>query len=156
MANGASYRKIVSERYKKVVFFKGYECTYCGRDAGTIDHVPSMLVSYLDKPETPHLKVPCCRMCNSLLGSRSLNTLDVRCRYLRERYEKKYKRDLEMPDWEDYEIAEMGPLAIINIKTSLKQRDAIEDVIYHLELAESIYYRIMEFNEGDFEPFASV
>ena len=145
-----NYRKTISNRYQKYDFFKNGTCTYCGRTADCLDHVPSMIISYISHPDVPHMIVPSCSLCNSLLGGRSLNTIYNRALFLLNRYELYYKSDLNIPEWEDCELKEMGPIMQQAIISSLKQKDAVENVLYHLDLVMSIWVRVATWNQSDF------
>lgn len=125
--------KVVSHRYIKYNPGWGDECIYCGLDGFTKDHVPSVFISYAYHPDVPHIIVPCCRHCNSILGAADLNTLPERAAYLTERYEKKYKRLLDMPIWDEEDIKEMGPTMQDAIISMEKDRENIEYALEHLD-----------------------
>ena len=141
--------KAVKARYKAIRLFRPYECTYCGRTASTVDHVPPVSVSYAYNPEVPHVKVPACRKCNSFLGDRELYTIAERCRFLRDRYEKYYQADIDIPHWESWEIDEMGDMMRTEIESAMRQKEAIEDLLFHLDQAERLWAAIEQWDNGD-------
>lgn len=92
---------------------EGRACVYCGWPAETKDHVPPMVWVY-SLGETWFLEhgflvvwVPCCRECNSELGSRRLFCVGARTAFLRRRYQEKYVGLLTAPAWTDGQIGEL-------------------------------------------------
>lgn len=142
---------IIDERYKRYQIFKQGECTYCGFSAGEHDHVPSRIVSYVYHPDVLHMVVPACRQCNQALGSKQINTLYERALWLIGYYEMFYKKDLTMPFWSDKELSVMGPLMTDFIKRSWRQRELVEERLYHLDLLASICERTREWNNNSFD-----
>lgn len=80
----------------------GYECTYCGDKADTMDHYPPKSVSYHG------LMLPCCRECNSSLGASHPFSFANRCKMAKDNIRRKFKRVLKMPAWDAQELEEMS------------------------------------------------
>ena len=90
-----------------------YTCFYCGsRNGVTLDHQPpiSRVSDYeaLNLKHEMYLKVPCCRLCNGLLGSKLSESLYERKQQLNNLIRKHYKKCLKTPVWEDDELDELG------------------------------------------------
>jgi len=121
-----------------------YTCYYCGIFASGIDHViprailRSFGISYSRgcagdyDPETLRtivgertLTVPCCRECNTLLGSSFQKTLGERKAYLKMRLKRRYKKLIKMPNWKEEEILELGPTLRQNVRASLEAKKLI-------------------------------
>lgn len=109
-------------------------CTYCGLAAETIDHtIPQCIVKAAGDAgvdlsslsRVRYLVVPACRECNSLLGSRVFPTLAARRAWVKGELKRRHRADLKMPSWSDAEIADMGPVAQIDIRAGLRRRDLI-------------------------------
>tara|TARA_R100001530_G_scaffold85252_1_gene59427 strand:+ start:3874 stop:4362 length:489 start_codon:yes stop_codon:yes gene_type:complete len=86
-----------------------FVCHYCGISADTVDHVPP--ISYFEEakymyPDIFFVKVPCCRECNSLAGSTFHINLFERNEFLFDKYKKRYKKILSMPEWTSKELKE--------------------------------------------------
>ena len=96
-------------------------CYYCGLPADSIDHVvPQSILeaavmagdmeSYLGLIGWGRtLIVKSCRQCNSLLGASLQHTLAERKAELKARLKRKLARDLNIPDWTEVELEELGP-----------------------------------------------
>jgi len=89
-----------------------HECFYCGDPADTVDHYPpvSRVNDYraLGNRYETYITVSCCSQCNSILGNTLQDTLLERAEVAKTMLEKKLKKDLNMPEWFDDEIDELG------------------------------------------------
>ena len=57
------------------------------------------------------MEVRACRECNSaILGARGLWTVASRKRFVKKALARKYKKVLNMPQWDDAEIGRLGPV----------------------------------------------
>ena len=70
--------------------------------------------------------VPACHECNCALGAKYFETIDKRKKYVKQRIRRKYYRILNIPEWEDYELAQMGPIMQIHINQGLAKQDRIK------------------------------
>ena len=91
-----------------------YVCTYCGLLGETIDHVPPKSIRNrlveLDLANPQHFReVRSCRECNSIIGARPPWTVSARRRELHKILKRRYAKYLEMPNWTEEEIEELGP-----------------------------------------------
>lgn len=108
-------------------------CDYCGVTADTVDHaVPQALIDAIRdsgdavleaglRDRRRRMTVPACRECNSLAGAVYDHTLADRRHRIAERFARRHKRELAMPDWSARELHEMG----------LEMRDAIIRAMVH-------------------------
>ncbi len=88
-------------------------CVYCGVPADSIDHVPprtarDRILEMGLASKYPFFTVEACRECNSLLGGQTFWTLDERKRYIKKTLRKRYKKYIELPDWSEEELKELG------------------------------------------------
>ena len=89
------------------------ECYYCGMPCDGDDHVtPKAVLAMMPDPESNPVRartftVPCCRECNSILGSKVFETLVQRKRALKERLRHKYVKYLRIPEWSPSELDEL-------------------------------------------------
>lgn len=112
-------------------------CFYCGENADTIDHVvPRSVLRTLAligeariTAELVHrnrvMEVDCCRDCNSRLSATYSANLEERRDLLKKRLRQKYRNLLEMPDWEDRELASMGRGLLEYVLVRGQKRDKI-------------------------------
>jgi len=115
-------------------------CYYCGQQADSIDHVIPQAVlrelsalgdEYVTKEMLGKraLKVWACRECNSLAGCSLQDSLPERRDFVKKKLRKKYKRIIELPQWEEGEIEEMGYNLQVFIRSSAKWKDFIKQRI---------------------------
>lgn len=95
-------------------------CYSCGEDATGIDHVvPQAMLQTLSMLEDAEvtailvrfnrrLTVPCCGDCNSTLSNSYQDTLEKRKAELKRRLRRRFKKFIEMPDWTDRELSQLG------------------------------------------------
>lgn len=90
----------------------GDECVYCGLPRTGWDHVPPLhfvaRMAEEDRNRANLRKYPCCQECNSFLGSHILRTFEDRKRHVRARIRRKYRKWIEMPDWDSEELSELS------------------------------------------------
>jgi hypothetical protein len=104
-------------------------CFYCGLPANSIDHVVPQSVLYMleDTGHSTHgnrvMKVPCCHECNCLLGASCQSTLTERKKSLKDKLRHRYRKYLDLPDWTDQELSELGDHLRKEIFASLAIRD---------------------------------
>jgi NMD protein affecting ribosome stability and mRNA decay len=104
------------------------ECTYCGILANTLDHVIPVSYNYVSRKNATYSKqstIPCCNECNSFLSNKWLPTINERVEYLIKKYSSKYHKILSQPDWEDWEINELGESLKIMVKSNIKRKEYI-------------------------------
>jgi hypothetical protein len=103
-------------------------CVYCGDWFECRDHlVPrSFMRVYRDyrKSETVH----CCALCNQLAGDYVAYSVGEKAVYLIDRYERKFKKWLELPAWHRTEVNEL--------RFTLKRRIAINEAFRRLITAK--------------------
>lgn len=119
-------RKIIHQ-YHRHLSMADYQCFYCGGHGESVDHIPP--VSYLENFPEKRILVRCCLLCNQLLGNKAYLSLLSRCDYLLIRYQKRFKRLLSYPDWEDWELEELTGKLKRDIVLGLKKKKYIENKI---------------------------
>jgi len=111
-------------------------CYYCGQISDTIDHVVPqstlLQLATLEDTEITYkvlrqraLKVPACRECNCLLSDSLQDTLAERKAFLKKKLRKRYARLLEIPQWEEGELDELGRNLNDYIRNSIKKKRLI-------------------------------
>ena len=118
-------------------------CYYCGEfGADTLDHTipysyysPVSISGVRTKARKNEIvpMVDCCKECNSTLGSKLIIDVRGRANYLKERYEKKYKRILRLPDWEEKEIKKLGKSLRSTVIKGLIEKESIQERLDYLE-----------------------
>lgn len=135
-------RKLLSQRlantYKNDISIQNYICFYCGAPADTIDHCPplSIVDTYL---HYDRVLLRCCSLCNSLLSHRVLLTPLARCEYLKERYSKRWRKDIEMPYWADDEIEELEGELKREVIKGMKRKERANLVLKNIEMRINIF-----------------
>lgn len=113
-------------------------CTYCSSiEKLGRDHVIPSSYSQDHKHFENDCWVWCCYECNALLGAKLLPMIQLRAEYLLERYQRKYKSALSMPDWTKTELKTMGKTIRRDIEATLKQKAIIKRRLYCLKLVAS-------------------
>ena len=112
-------------------------CHYCGQLADTIDHVvpTSLLLAVRDSGDERliaavserHRKmtVTACRECNQLAGAVYDQTLADRRARVAVKFERKHRRQLEMPDWADTELMSLSDQLRGYVMWGLIERDEL-------------------------------
>jgi len=146
-------RSIYEGRYKSLHGERVAEywlCVYCGDPADTVEHVPplSRVSDYeaLGIVNELYCKSPACRECNSVAGDSLQDSFMARVEYVKDCLERRYRRYLRLPEWDDAELdeAEFGPVlrsAIVEHNRKAKAaRERIEyfagvdEVLWQIEL----------------------
>jgi len=118
---------IHSDSYQSV-FVCVDDCWYCGDVADTEDHCPP--ISHAGASKCPHeyrWLIPCCRSCNSLLGSRlHFNPVDRRDA-VRALLKRKHARMLEAPEWTADEIDQLDGRLRRTVSSYVQDRKELLD-----------------------------
>ncbi len=94
-------------------------CTYCGELGNHRDHVV---------PKSIHqnsVTVPACAECNILLSNQLYVTIPDRKAYLKEVYKKRYKDLINMPNWTEKELEDVGDRMRQEILSALHRKTLI-------------------------------
>lgn len=117
--------------------FSPYTCTYCGSPSDSLDHVVPQ--SYTNSTSfSKDLVVPCCRECNTLLSNTFNHTISDRCYFLIPKYQKRYKRELNMPDWTEQELNEVSEDMANFVSSSLSFRDETKLRVENLKFVANL------------------
>tara|TARA_R110002167_G_scaffold342116_1_gene550857 strand:+ start:56 stop:508 length:453 start_codon:yes stop_codon:yes gene_type:complete len=117
-------------------------CYYCGEfGANTLDHTipysyysPTSVGKKLKARKGDLVPmVDCCRECNTTLHNKLIIDVRGRANYLKEKYEKKYKRILRLPDWEEKEIKKLGKSLRSTVIKGLIEKESIQERLDYLE-----------------------
>ena len=101
-------------------------CFYCGQPATCMDHFPPVS-QYVHGSDS--WLVPSCSECNSLAGDSIQYTLEQRRAYVREKLSKRYRKLLNMPEWSDEELNELGESLRESVVRALHEKHHIESRI---------------------------
>lgn len=119
-------------------------CYYCGAAADTIDHVvpQSLITAARDSGDEAVIRavserrrrmtVPCCRDCNGLAGAVYDQTLAGRKARIAEKFERRNRRKLEMPDWAPTELMEISQQLRGYVLNALVERDNLRERLRRL------------------------
>lgn len=107
--------KRYGDTYTKIEDTDWNKCYYCRDKAETKDHVPAISQAAA-VPGSQRYIVPACHDCNSRLNNRGFTILE-RAGMLLDSLEDKYADLLDMPEWEDWEIEELG----YNMRTKIEE-----------------------------------
>jgi hypothetical protein len=109
-------------------------CFYCGDNANEIvrDHVRPVCVSKTFRDYDPRDVVDCCTECNSVLGDNFIFTLEERAAFIYNFYCRKHENLLQVADWSDEELSEMGHRMRSTIEASLVLKNALVFRLAHL------------------------
>lgn len=92
----------------KEAFYKENDfCMYCGLEP-------------LDRKSTN--LYPICKECHSLIEVSKEGSVAEKARMLLKTYQEKYKKDLEMIDWDEEDLQDMGENMKTQIKFALKEK----------------------------------
>jgi len=111
---------------------KRVPCFYCGDDSSiTRDHV--IPVSSGAGPRSYNSKdtIPCCSECNSLLGNKSLTTVEERACYLAERIAERYRSTLKAQEFSESELLQLGPRLKSTVQATLNHKKFIAARVSH-------------------------
>ena len=102
---------IVEPAYE--IFHKGPKCYYCGDSAVVMDHCPALTSTFkigtdeMRKNGVGLFKIASCHECNTLLGAKPLYHPMDRVLFLYGAIQKKHRKALSLPYWEEDELAEL-------------------------------------------------
>jgi hypothetical protein len=99
-------------------------CTYCGLE-------PFYRKSII--------RDPICKECHSLIEVSKKGSVAEKAKMLLDIYQEKYKKDLEMIDWDEEDLQDMGQNMKSKIKVALKEKYKIEGRISWLKHCASHY-----------------
>jgi hypothetical protein len=103
-----------------------FVCAYCGDTADTLDHTIPRCVVFQQRifySTYRLIKVSSCRLCNSVLGNVILTTFLSRRRFLEKHFSNRWKPYVEIPDWTEAELSELGQSMRDSIRASMVLRD---------------------------------
>lgn len=105
------------------------KCIYCDEEATSRDHIVPVTLAVSGRPKGPTRirdTVPCCLECNKLLNSYPFPELYRRCGYLYKRLSKRYKRILEMPEWDiEEELNELSKRLQQSVLAQIAQKERV-------------------------------
>ncbi len=111
-------------------------CYYCGRQATQIDHVvPQSTIRMIamstenityDLMKNRALTVHSCGECNRLLSDSYQDTLIERKAELKKRLRRRYKKILEMPDWNEKEFEGLEWFFQSDIEYHLQKKELVK------------------------------
>ncbi len=116
-------------------------CVYCGMPANTMDHLmPLSLMANLSdlNLNLKSIKVPACMECNNLAGTVFFTSFQDKKKFIRYKISQKYAKTLAMPEWDKWELEEMGPNARQDIEMFLLKKKIILERLKYESLAEII------------------
>jgi len=96
-------------------------CAYCGEYASDIEHVV---------PRRTHLKtftVPACHECNLIAGGTLFEDFEDKRNFIQKKLRIKYKKVLNMPEWDEEELRFMGK----RMKDMIRGWQAARKIIIH-------------------------
>jgi hypothetical protein len=117
---------------------KSYFCFYCNANADTQDHCPSLSHAQ-NFSDYDRVLLRACFLCNSMLSDRFLLTPFKRLEYLKSRYLKRWRRDLDMPSWSDDEIQELEGTLKDEIIRAMKRKERAVAVISNIQQRIDIF-----------------
>ncbi len=101
-------------------------CFFCGEIATGLEHIVPQV--YMDGAGDT---VPACQECNSTMCHLAPESVEQRIQHLYRTYVRKYQLDKRIPEWDDAEMAELGPTlrSAISYKMNIRQR-ALERCVF--------------------------
>ena len=103
-------------------------CVYCGDFYQCRDHY--ICCNWLGSRSYQEAEiVPCCNECNYFLKDKPIFTIADRSRFLYTCYQSRARQFIEMPEWSQEELAEMG----YNMRNKILNSLALKE-IYHAKL----------------------
>jgi hypothetical protein len=144
MSSKRKYIKNILIRPSNVVFI----CAYCGEPAADKEHVfPKSIVG----SNTP--VVWSCKECNMFAGAILFDSFEEKLDYIQKAISNKYKRQLQIPDWEEHEILELGR----SLQTKVREAVAIKSwiskrVSWKTSIATLVLCKLLEQIKSGEEP----
>lgn len=103
-------------------------CIYCGDTAEVREHfVPKSFVCN-------NFTLPACKECNALKSNKVFETVQDVKKFLREKIIKRYKNILNIPEWDKYNLDEIGPSLRSKIVMDLGKKRWIESRLKFLSV----------------------
>ena len=130
-----------------------WRCVYCGRPAGTRDHVPPL--SRVDDYDAMHLKypvyikVPACDRCNNLGGSEVEASFMDRAEAIKNKLARRYTRYMSMPEWTEKEINELGRNLRSKVRSANDTRKRYAAEVEYYEGVDLVTAQVLELLEID-------
>lgn len=107
-------------------------CIYCNSNlASDRDHVVPRAFSGNNSCAERYV-VPACKECNGLLSSAAVHTVEERASYLYTRYMKKYRREINAPDWSPTEIKQLTGTLKKQVVSKEKHKKLINSKLLNL------------------------
>lgn len=129
------------------------KCFYCGELAGTRDHVTPHSVR--DDNQRRWLGVDvvnCCQECNRILGDNHPYDIEKRIMYLSMEFEKKFKLNKPIIQWDEEELEELSMDLARTIRAHTAQWNSRRQRLSHMRLRLLQVCRARETNfEGEIE-----
>ena len=130
-------------RFSKNLFLtSNINCVYCGDWYQCRDHPVSVAWSGYKRSYKPGEVVPACQDCNSRLNDVPIFDLDRRARYLKPLIEKRFRKWLELPEWEEEQLSNMGYNLTTQIHYSMMIREITILRLKNLDLVADGYSAI--------------
>ena len=125
-------------KYHRVGEESPARCFYCGELFAEMDHAPpiSLAEKYSGIGWKFFFLVPSCRECNHLLKNVDIPTIDKRMEFLAQKYERRYSKFLNQPEWTNREIARVGKNMRKYIRRCIETKGAVERRIEYLRAAQ--------------------
>jgi len=95
------------------------------RPRNTAEHYPRIYPDGELRSSPRILTVPSCRECNGLAGASYQPTLTERKKYIKDKLRHRYRKIIEMPEWEEAEIEELGRALKTHVLVGIEQRKLI-------------------------------
>lgn len=116
-------------------------CSYCGSIYEIQrDHViPNSFLRERRKFRGDWI-IPACGECNNTLGDELIFNVPDRASYLLARYEKKYKKVINFPEWSDEELEDISNRMKLSILASLEYKAEIRTRLEHLKIVSTMDY----------------
>lgn len=107
-----------------------YTCAYCGAYADTVDHVvPVSVAAYAYISRSKRIKVSCCRECNSIGGNMYFRSIGAKRRYIQEQLKRRYSKYLNLPNWTEQQLEQLGWTMRQSIEQAIRLRELIKERI---------------------------
>lgn len=107
-------------------------CVYCGDWSQCRDHVIPVSYSQTYRNYRVGDTVPCCHLCNTLAGDSLHFSVQSKSRYLVDRYLKKFKKVLKIPDWSPSDLRDLDYGLRTFVESRLYLRELVESKLCNL------------------------
>ena len=108
-------------------------CIYCGDRATSQDHFTPLsfvaAVQSLGMSVSAKVKVllPSCLECNHLAGAKIFNSIHAKRCYIQKQLRRRYRKILQMPEWEGQDLTRLGPFLSRFVRDEIKKRAWLEE-----------------------------